>query len=100
MEYERGRHFTLGIVYGADKEREVPFDPKVWTSERMFEACRNQGSIVRSIGNLTWKITFSGCITMTRYYLTSSANAGTYVLRLIALIVRSRPKHQHVCAWS
>lgn len=49
----RGSHFTVGIEYVADKERKTSFDPKVRVAERVFERCRDQGLIVRPIGNQT-----------------------------------------------
>ena len=49
----RGSHFMVGIEYVADKQRKTPFDPSVRVAERVFEACRDQGLIVRPIGNQT-----------------------------------------------
>ena len=49
----RGSHFMVGIEYVADKERKTPFDPNVRVAEGVFEACRDQGLIVRPIGNQT-----------------------------------------------
>ena len=43
----------VGIEYVADKQRKTPFDPSVRVAERVFEACRDQGLIVRPIGNQT-----------------------------------------------
>ena len=49
----RGSHFMVGIEYVADTVRKTPFDPKLRVAERVFEACRDQGLIVRPIGNQT-----------------------------------------------
>ena len=49
----RGSHFMVGIEYVADKQRKTPFDANVRVAERVFEACRDKGLIVRPIGNQT-----------------------------------------------
>ena len=49
----RGSHFMVGIEYVADKERKTPFEPSARVAEKVFEACRDQGLIVRPIGNQT-----------------------------------------------
>ena len=43
----------VGIEYVEDKQSKTPYDPKVRVAERVFEACRDQGLIVRPIGNQT-----------------------------------------------
>ena len=49
----RGSHFMVGIEYVEDKQSKTPYDPKVRVAERVFEACRDQGLMVRPIGNQT-----------------------------------------------
>ena len=43
----------VGIEYVTDKQRKTRFDPNVRVAERVFEACRERGLIVRPIGSQT-----------------------------------------------
>ena len=47
----RGSHFMVGFEYVADRQRRTHFEPGVRVAERVFENCRDQGLIVRPIGN-------------------------------------------------
>ena len=49
----RGSHFMVGTSYVADKQSKTPFDLNVRVADRVFEACCDQGLIVRPIGNQT-----------------------------------------------
>lgn len=48
----RGSHYMMGIEYVCDKANKTPFPAEVGIANRIFDACREQGLIVRPIGNI------------------------------------------------
>ena len=59
----RGSHYMMGIEYVSDKASKTPFAPEVGIANRIFDACREQGLIVRPIGNI---IVLSPPLTLTK----------------------------------
>ncbi|MEM7575098.1 MAG: aminotransferase [Bacteroidota bacterium] len=49
----RGSHYMLCVEYVQEKSSRKPFDPKVDISKRIYRHCKENGLILRPIGNCT-----------------------------------------------
>jgi putrescine---pyruvate transaminase len=48
----RGDHFMLGVELVADRARKQSFAPRIGATQKVFDACRERGVIVRPVGNV------------------------------------------------